>query len=53
VKLDAATAARARGNVNAHDSVLDAFANEVNALRRNGTLTDAQADSLLALARTL
>jgi hypothetical protein len=52
-KLEAAAAARARGNVNAHDNVLDAFANEVNALRRNGTLTNAQADALIVLATTL
>ena len=53
VKLDAAAAARARGSVNAHDNVIDAFANEVDAQRRNGTLTGAQADALIALARTL
>lgn len=48
-KLDAAAAARARGNVNAHDNVIDAFAREVNA-QRGKALTDVQADALISLA---
>jgi hypothetical protein len=45
-KLDAAAAAQARGNMNAHDNVIDAFVRHVNALR-HAWLDDAQADQLI------
>jgi len=48
VKLDAAAAARARGNVSAHDNQLQAFINDVNA-QRGKALTDANANTLIAL----
>jgi hypothetical protein len=49
VKLDAAAAAQARGNVAAHDNQLQAFINDVNA-QRGKAIGDGNANTLISLA---
>jgi hypothetical protein len=51
-KLSAAAAALARGNVTAHENILQAYINEVGA-QRGKAVTDANADILIALANML
>ena len=51
-KLEAAAAAAARGNGVAADNMLDAYTNEVDAIRGK-RLSDVDADTLIAIAQTL